>query len=54
MVTIIKKGSSKAVIKKQVEKVQTKKGLDAQKYSGVIKLKDQPLSIQKAMRDEWK
>ncbi|MCF8427956.1 MAG: hypothetical protein K9H61_04980 [Bacteroidia bacterium] len=53
MVTIIKKGSSKAAIKQLVDKIQVKKGLDAKKYSGVIKLKEHPLTIQKALRDEW-
>jgi hypothetical protein len=36
-----------------VDKVQIKKGLDAKKYSGLIKLKVNPLTIQKSMRDEW-
>ena len=53
MVTIIKKGSSKAAIKQLVDKIQVKKGLDTKKYSGVIKLKEHPLTIQKALRDEW-
>jgi hypothetical protein len=54
MVTIIKNGSSKAQIKQLVGKVQAKKkGLDAKKFSGIIKLKDHPLNIQKSMRDEW-
>lgn len=54
MVTIIKKGSSKTAIKLLVNKLQIKKGLDAHKYSGIIKLKESPISIQKEMRDEWK
>jgi hypothetical protein len=53
MVTVIKKGSSKTAIKQLVDKVQIKKGLDAKKYSGLIKLKENPLTIQKSMRDEW-
>jgi hypothetical protein len=53
MVTVIKQGSSKASIEKLLEKLKSKKGLDAKKYCGVIKLKANPLTIQKMMRDEW-
>ena len=30
-----------------------RKGVDALKYCGIIKLKDSPLAIQKVMRNEW-
>jgi len=53
MVTIIKKGSSKHAIKQLVKKTQLKKGIDAKKYSGTIKLKEHPIAIQKRLRDEW-
>jgi hypothetical protein len=53
MVTIIKKGTSKISIKHLVKKIQVKRGLDAKKHSGVLKLKEQPLDIQKKLRDEW-
>jgi hypothetical protein len=53
MVTVIKKGTNKTDIKKLVDGIQKKKGLDAKKYSGVIKLKEHPIFIQKALRDEW-
>jgi hypothetical protein len=53
MVTVIKKGSSKTAIKQLMDRVQVKKGLDAKRYSGVIKLKEHPVTIQKALRDEW-
>ena len=53
MVTVIKKGISKTSIRHLVQKTQVKKGLDAMKYSGVIKLKQHPLDIQKKLRDEW-
>jgi len=53
MVTVIKKGFNKTTIKQLVDKVQIKKGLDAKKYSGVIKSKENPVTIQKVMRDEW-
>jgi hypothetical protein len=32
----------------------SKKHFDALKYCGVIKLKEDPLAIQKRIRDEWK
>lgn len=53
MVTVIKQGSSKASIEKLLKKLKSKKGFDAKKYCGVIKLKANPLTIQKMMRDEW-
>jgi hypothetical protein len=53
MVTVIKKGTSKKSIKHLVKKTQVKKGIDSKKYSGVLKLKEHPLDIQKQMRDEW-
>jgi hypothetical protein len=31
-----------------------KKGFDAKKYCGVIKLKESPMTIQNRLRDEWK
>jgi hypothetical protein len=31
----------------------SRKKLDAKKYCGVIKLKEDPLVIQKRLRDEW-
>lgn len=53
MVTIIKDGSSKAAIRNLLDKLKTKKGFDAKKYSGIIKLKKSPLEIQKIIRNEW-
>jgi|LakMenEpi03Aug12_release.lakeMendotaPanAssembly.Ray.scaffolds.fasta_scaffold864231_1 hypothetical protein len=53
MVTVIKKGTSKTSIRNLVKKTQMKKGIDAKKYSGVLKLKEHPLDIQKKLRDEW-
>ena len=54
MVTVIKKGSSRLAIRQSLEKLKHRKGFDAKKHSGVIKLKENPLTIQKKMRDEWK
>jgi len=53
MVTVIKKGSSRSSIKKSLEKLKSHKGIDAKKHSGVITLKETPLTIQKKIRDEW-
>jgi hypothetical protein len=55
MVLILKKGAGKkdiAAIRKKLEKLSGK-GVDTKKYCGVIKLKEDPLSMQKKMRDEW-
>lgn len=53
MVTVIKKGASKTSIRNLVQKTQVKKGINAKKYSGILKLKEHPLDIQKKLRDEW-
>lgn len=53
MVTVIKKGSSRTLIKRLVQKLQVNRGVDVRKYAGVIKLKEHPLTIQKKLRDEW-
>ena len=53
MVTVIKKGSSKSAIGQLLQKLKIKKGFNAKKYCGVIKLKSNPLTIQKKLRNEW-
>jgi len=59
MVVKINSNSSPEEIKKALEKLYTsgkknsKKHLDASKYNGVIKLKEDAMTIQKRMRDEW-
>ena len=54
MVTIIKKGTSKEKIlialNKRVVKI---KGPDLKKYCGSISLPEDPMELQKKMRDEW-
>jgi len=55
MVLILKKGASKKDIlslRKKLQK-QVKKGVETLKFCGAIKLKEDPLSIQNAMRNEW-
>ena len=54
MVTVLKKGTSKKSIQKILQRIRIKNGLDAFKYCGIIKLKEDPLLIQKQMRNEWK
>ena len=53
MVTVIKKGSNKKEIEIALSKIKSKKKFDAYKYCGTIKLEEDPLEIQKRMRDEW-
>lgn len=53
MVTVIKKGDTKEKINKLITKAIQTKGVNTKKYCGVIKLKEDPLLIQKKLRDEW-
>ena len=56
MVLILNKGASKKdidLINEKLSQLSTRKKLDAKKYCGVIKLKEDPLVIQKKLRDEW-
>jgi len=54
MVTIIKKGMDKKEIEKLFSSFDGNKKFDAYKFCGIIQLKDDPMDIQKSMRDEWK
>lgn len=53
MVTVVKKGASIKVIEELLNKLKSKKALNARKHKGVIRLKESPLEIQKKLRDEW-
>ncbi|MGV3589613.1 MAG: hypothetical protein ACO1OF_21580 [Adhaeribacter sp.] len=53
MVTVIKKGADKINIQKALESIKIKKGLNAFKYCGKVKLEKEPLTIQKNFRNEW-
>ncbi len=44
----------KKITKVRRQKSDVKKGVDTKKYCGVIKLKEDPLAIQKRLRDEWR
>ena len=53
MVTVIKKGTDKKEIEKAISNFKSAKKFDAYKHCGTIKLREEPLEIQKKMRDEW-
>ena len=56
MVTKVKKGMHKKEIElllKRHDKSNMKK-IDVEKYCGVLKLKEDPLTLQKQLRNEWK
>jgi hypothetical protein len=54
MVTTIKRGTSREKIKTALKKRQLKvKGPDIRKYCGSITLTEDPLDMQKKLRDEW-
>lgn len=51
---ILKKEESIAEMKEKLRSVSKKsKGLDAKKYSGIIKVKEDPIEYQKRVRAEW-
>ena len=57
MVTIIKKGTSKDKIKSLLEQSQKQKKaktIDLKKYCGILNLKEDPLTLQKKWRNEWR
>ena len=54
MITTIKKGTSTEKIRLALNKRQIKtKSPDLKKYCGSISLPEDPLEMQKKMRDEW-
>ncbi|MGZ3754951.1 MAG: hypothetical protein ACXVAY_18755 [Mucilaginibacter sp.] len=56
MVLVLKEGASKkdiAAIEKELSKGKASRGFDAKKYNGVLSLKENPLDIQRKLRDEW-
>lgn len=53
MVTIIKKGTKKEEFDKKLSGLKLTKGFNSYKFCGILKLKEDPLSIQRRMRDEW-
>lgn len=53
MVLVLKKGASKKQIQDITKKLEIKKGISIAKYVGRLKLTEDPLEIQKSLRDEW-
>lgn len=56
MVAILKQGENKKNMLKLLEELlknRKRKGVNVRKYCGTIKLKEDALSIQKKLRDEW-
>ncbi len=56
MLTVLKYGSDKKKIKSllaHLKNQKTRTGIDAYKYCGAISLAEEPLLIQKELRDEW-
>ena len=55
MVLVLKEGATKKemddISEKLSKKIKVIKGVDTKKFCGVIKLKEDPLAIQKKMRD---
>jgi hypothetical protein len=54
MVIVIEQGTTKEKLDVLLKKMKVKKGVNTKKYCGVIKLKENPLVIQKRLRDEWR
>ena len=56
MVTVLKQGATKQnilMIMRKILEERKQKGINAKKYCGVLKLKEDALKLQKRMRDEW-
>lgn len=56
MILELKKGASRQEMKtleEKLEQLPAREKMEARKYSGTIRLKEDPLSIQKKLRDEW-
>jgi len=56
MVLLLKNGASKKeieAIEKKLNRGKTSSGFNAKKYNGVLSLKEDPLTIQLKLRDEW-
>jgi hypothetical protein len=56
MVLVLKQGAGKkqiAAIEKKLYSYSSLTGFNAKRYNGVLKLKEDPLQIQKKIRNEW-
>jgi hypothetical protein len=57
MTTIIKRTTTRkqlAALLKGTRRMRKAKGVDVKSFAGKLKLEDDPLAIQKRMRDGWK
>jgi hypothetical protein len=54
MVSILKKGASQQEQLAIKARLQQKPALDIRKFCGILKLQEDPLDIQKQLRNEWK
>lgn len=56
MTIVLNKNVSQEEILKIVSRLRNakRKGFNAKKYSGILKLSKDPLSIQKKLRNEWR
>ena len=53
MVIIIDKNTTKAKFDILLKKLKIKKSFDVKQFCGVIKLREDPMDIQKKLRNEW-
>ena len=53
MTTVIRRKLNQSSAKKALSKALSVKGVDTTKHCGVLKLKKDPLQIQKELRNEW-
>jgi hypothetical protein len=53
MTFLIKKSDSAKKIKEELKKLPKVKKFDAYSFVGKVRLKEDPLTIQKKFRDEW-
>lgn len=55
MVTVIKKGTPIKEIRKRIQAITSRQSLkNPMKYAGKLKISQDPLEFQIAMRNEWK
>ena len=57
MTVVLKKNIEKVEfekILKEINQSKKSKGVDTSRFCGILNLKNDPLTIQKEMRDEWK
>ena len=54
MVSILRKGATRQEQLAIKARLQKKQSLDIRKFCGILKLQEDPMEIQKQLRDEWK